>query len=125
LPYEDEEKQINPCLFGKRLAEFLRDELGICGIDAQEPIAEDWGWWVPVKDGGRNLRIACGRYEEYPDGFLCFIESRASIFGFFKKSGADESIARLQRALDDVLTEEAGVRQKRWWTEDEFDRKKT
>jgi len=44
-PYEGEEEQINPDLWGKRLAEFLRDKLRAEGFESSEPIAEDWAGW--------------------------------------------------------------------------------
>ena len=43
-PYEDEEEQTNPGLWGKRLAEFLVQKLSEKGIRTEEIIAEDWGW---------------------------------------------------------------------------------
>ena len=39
--YDGEEEQINPGLWGKRLAEFLRDNLRTEGFETEEPIAED------------------------------------------------------------------------------------
>ena len=46
--YDGEEEQINPDLWGKRLAEFLGDGLRAEGFEAEEPIAEDWGWMIPI-----------------------------------------------------------------------------
>jgi len=37
-----------------------------------------------------------------------------------KKVGTKERVGSLQRAMDKVLTEAAGIRDKRWWTHDEF-----
>lgn len=45
---DGEEKLINPDLWGKRLADFLREGLRQQGFETQEPIAEDWGWAIPV-----------------------------------------------------------------------------
>ena len=47
-PYEGEEQQINPGLWGKRLAEYLVQKLAERGIETEEMVAEDWGWYVPV-----------------------------------------------------------------------------
>jgi hypothetical protein len=119
--YEGEEQQINPGLFGKRLAEFLRDKLRIEGIKTREPIAEDWGWVVPVENEDFRLWIGCGHYQEYPDGFLCFIEPHTPfIYKFLKKLDIREQITALQQAVDKVLTEDSGVREKKWWTYEEF-----
>src|SRR6266849_8909352 len=41
-PLEGEENLINPDLWGKRLADFLREGLARQGFETKEPIAEDW-----------------------------------------------------------------------------------
>jgi len=43
-PYEGEEEQINPGLWGKRLAEYLVQKLTEKGIKTEEIIGEDWGY---------------------------------------------------------------------------------
>jgi hypothetical protein len=73
--YEGEEEQINPDLWGKRLTEFLCDKLLTEGFKTEEPLAEDWGWRIDVVNEGFSLWIGCGHYQEYPDGYLCFIDA--------------------------------------------------
>ena len=73
-PYEGEEDEINPGRYGKRVAEFLIRGLKQKGFQPSEPVAEDWGWVVPIQNDAFRLWIGCGNYDEYPDGFLCFIE---------------------------------------------------
>ena len=41
---DGEEQQVNPGLWGRRLADFLRDSLRAEGFGTEEPFAEDWGW---------------------------------------------------------------------------------
>lgn len=119
--FEGEEKLVNPGLWGKRLADFLRDGLRGEGFEIGEPVAEDWGWLVPVLNEQFRLWIGCGRYQEYPDGFLCFIEPHKPIVRkFLSKVDTRERIAALQHAMDRILTEDAGIRAKRWWTHEEF-----
>lgn len=119
--YEGEEQQINPGIFGKRLAEFLRDKLRIEGIKTQEPIAEDWGWLVPIENKQFRMWIGCGCYQEYTNGFLCFIEPHTPfIRRFFKKIDIRDDVVLLQQAMDKVLTEAAGILEKRWWTYEQF-----
>jgi hypothetical protein len=120
-PYDGEEEQVNPEMWGKRLAEFLRDGLRGEGIQTGEPIAEDWGWMLPIVNERFRLWIGCGRYQEYPDGFLCFIEPhKPFVRKLLSKIDTTQTIAALQRAMDKRLTENACVRAKRWWTNDEF-----
>ena len=120
-PYEGEQEEVNPDLWGKRLAEFIGDGLRKEGFESSEPFSEDWGWVVPIRNPQFSLWIGCGRYQEYPDGFLCFIEPhKPSIRKLFKKVDTREPVSALQAALDRVLSEDAGIRSKRWWTYDEF-----
>lgn len=120
-PYDGEEEQINPGLWGKGLADFLRDKLRAEGFQAEEPTPEDWGYVVPIGNEDFPMWVGCGRYQEYPDGFLCFIEPHtAFVRRFLKRVDTRERVAELQQALDKVLAESAGIRAKRWWTHEEF-----
>ena len=118
-----EENLVNPSLWGKLLADFLRDGLRGEGFETGEPIAEDWGWVVPLKNREFRLWIGCGHYQEYADGFLCFIEPHNPfVRRFLRKIDTRERITRLQHALDRILSESAGVREKHWRTHEEFNR---
>ena len=122
-PYEGEEEKVNPGLWGQRLAEFLRDHLRAEGFETEEPFAEDWGWVVPIANRNFGLWVGCGHYQEYPDGYLCFIEPhKPFIRRFFKRIDTREIVAAVQKSLDKVLTEDVGIRAKRWWTQEEFTR---
>ena len=120
---EGEEKLVNPGLWGRRLADFLRDRLRAEGFEAKDPSAEDWGWRLPIGNEQFGLWIGCGNYQEYPDGFLCFIEPHKPVVRkFFRTLDTRPSVSGLQRALDKILVESAGIREKRWWTHGEFNR---
>jgi hypothetical protein len=122
-PYEGEERQVNPDLWGKRLAEFLCERLLAEGYKTEEPFSEDWGWHIDVENEDFSLWIGCGHYQEYPDGYLCFIEPHSpNIRKLFRKIDTRERVASLQRALDKVLREADGIRAKRWWTHEEFNK---
>jgi hypothetical protein len=119
--YEGEEAQVNPGLWGKRLAEFLCERLTVEGFRTEQPFAEDWGWRVDVVNEAFSLWIGCGRYQEHPDGYLCFIEPHtAHVRRLFRKIDTRERIGSLQRALEKILNEADGIRAKRWWTHEEF-----
>jgi hypothetical protein len=120
-PYPGEEDLINPGVWGKRLAEFLRSGLHNLDFETGELIAEDWGWTIPIVNREFRLWIGCSRYEENPHGFLCFIEPhKPYVRKLFRKVNTRGRVAALQRAIDIVLTENAGVRAKHWWTYEEF-----
>jgi hypothetical protein len=120
-PYEGEEHEVNPNQWGKRLAEFLSEKLLAEGFKTDQPFSEDWGWCVDVVNEGFRLWIGCGNYDEYSDGYLCFIEPyKPYIRKLFRKIDTRERVASLQRALDRILVESNGIRAKRWWTHEEF-----
>ena len=121
--YPGEEEEVNPDLWGKRLAEFLCEKLPAEGFQTGEPYSEDWGWEIPVVNGGFKFRIGCGHYREYPDGYLCVITPHRPFFQkLFRRIDTREPVAALQRALDKILTAADGIREKRWWTDRECDR---
>ena len=71
-PYEGEEEEINPGLWGKRLAEYLVRKLADQGIMTEAIIGEDWGYYIPVHNEGLKLAICCGHQDGNDDEFLCF-----------------------------------------------------
>ncbi len=116
-----EEQQVNSGPWGKRLADFWCEKLRNEGFETEAPFAEDWGWVVPIVNDGFRLRIGCGHYQEYPDGFLCFIEPhKAFVRRLLRKIDTRERVSSLQRAMDKVLEENAEIHSKRWWTHEEF-----
>jgi len=108
-PYEGEEDQINPDLWGKRLGEYLKEKLIGHGIETGDLIAEDWGWRLPVKNETFSMWIGCGHYQEYPNGYLCFVEpSKPTI-----------RVGRVVEALGKILESDRDITDVRWWDEDE------
>jgi hypothetical protein len=120
-PYPGEEEETNPGRYGKRLAEFLIAGLTNANIVCKAPVAEDWGWRIDVQNDAFTLWIGVGVYEEYPDGFLCFIEPHEAVIRkFFRKIDTRGPVEALQRAMDKVLSAEPGIRNVHWTTHGEF-----
>ena len=114
-PYEGEEEQINPGLWGKRLAEYLVARLAEQGIETEPPVAEDWGWYVPVKNEGFHLALCCGHQDGEADEFLCFTEpSHPVVKKFFKKIDATPQLERLTTALQQILARDPDIREVVW-----------
>lgn len=116
-PYPGEDDEINPGIWGKRLAEYLCAELPAQGISPGEPFTEDWGWVIPVANERFRMSIGCSNQLE-PDGnrFLCLIEpSKPEIRkGFFKKLDTRPDIDRVASALQSILSAHPGIRELRW-----------
>lgn len=114
-----EEEEINPGRWGKRLAEFLASELPRRGFEVEGANPEDWGWRIDLRNDAFALWIGCGNYEEYDDGFLCFIEpSRPFVRHWLKRISTVDTVERLATALEEAVRAK-GVHGMRWWTEAE------
>ena len=123
VPGEDHE--INPGRFGKRLAEFLRDQLPRHGFTVKGLGAEDWGWMVDLDHDAFPLWIGCGNYEEFEHGFLCFIEpSKPVIRKWFSKIDTAPTVEKLATALETILRDSGKVSRLRWWTEDDVPKRR-
>ena len=114
-PYEGEEEQINPGLWGKRLAEYLVQKLTERGIETEEMVAEDWGWYVPVRNEGLRLALCCGHQYGDDDVFICFTEPKTPVVTkLFKKIDATPQLTRLTEALQQVLAADSEIREIEW-----------
>lgn len=118
--YEGEEEQVNPDLWGKRLAEYLSQRLRSAGVLTGEIYAEDWGWGIPLPHDDFSMWMGCGRYQEYPDGYLVFVEpSKPMIRNFLKKIDTTAAVGRVVEALNRILNSDPEIRDVRWWSDDE------
>ena len=109
-PYDGEEDQINPGLWGKRLAEYLVVELKPHGIETEEIIAEDWGWYIPIKNEGIRLAICCGHQDGDDDEFLCFTDPATPIIRkLFKKIDATDELKRIVEAMEKIFSSDPGI----------------
>ncbi len=120
-PLDSEPEEINPGRLGKRLADFLVSALQAAGESVGEPVAEDWGWVAPLDNADFRLWVGVGNYEEYPDGFLCFIEpSKEYVRRLFKKIPTRNRVEAIQQKLDAALRSHSDVRELKWWAADKF-----
>jgi hypothetical protein len=109
-PYADEEELVNPGLGGKRLAEYLVQKLFQKGIETEDIIAEDWGWYVPVKNDGFRLAICCGHQNGDDDEFLCFTDPKTPVVKkLFKKIDATEQLTRLTDVMWDIFSSDPEI----------------
>jgi hypothetical protein len=54
-----EDDATNPGIFGRALAQWVRDRLRERGLPAEDVIAEDFGWCVPVRLEPHAVYVAC------------------------------------------------------------------
>ena len=114
-PYDGEEEQINQGLWGRRLAEYLARQLAEKGIATEQMVAEDWGWYIPVRNEGFQLALCCGHQNGDDDEFLCFTDPSTPIVKkFFKKIDATSQLTRLIEALQQILASDPEIRDIVW-----------
>ena len=114
-PYDGEEEQINPGLWGKRLAEYLVDKLKPHAIETEEIIAEDWGWYIPIKNEGFRLAICCGHQNGDDDEFLCFTDPATPIIRkLFKRIDATQELTRVVTAMEKILSSDPEIANVEW-----------
>lgn len=119
--YPGEEEEINPGRYGKRLAEYLEQELRGKGLRTTGIYAEDWGWGIGLKHDAFPLWIGCGNYEEYDDGFLCFIEpSKPYVRKLFARIPTTDVVERVAAVLDMIVRDSGKAHDMRWWTDAEI-----
>ena len=114
-PYEGEEELINPGLWGKRLAEYLVQKLAQRGIQTQEIVGEDWGWYIPIQNDGFRLALCCGHQNGDDDEFLCFTDPDTPVVRkMFKKIDGTPQLSRLTEALQEILSSDPEITDVVW-----------
>jgi hypothetical protein len=114
-PYEGEEDEINPGLWGKRLTEYLASELAKRGIFTDEMIVEDWGCYLPVRNEGFDLALCCGHQYGDDDQFLVFTEpSTPKVKKLFRTIDAEPQLTRILDALRKILEADTDIREIVW-----------
>ena len=100
-------------------------ELQTSGVDAREPRAEDWGWIVAISGFDVDVWVGVGNYEEYEDGFLCFIEPSSRYVRRFpiigRKVDMTPIVSKIGGVVNAALTSHDGIRDLKWQSKDEFD----
>ena len=115
FPPYGEDELINPGLWGKRLAEYFVAELPAHGLAAGEPIAEDWGWYVPVEVDGAALALCCGHQYGDDDEFLVFTDPQEPVTRkLFRQIDVTAQLTRLVRVVDAILSADPAIRQLSW-----------
>lgn len=114
-PYEGEEEEINPGLWGKRLTEYLAQKLAERGIETEEFSVEDWGCYLPVKNEGFRLALCCGHQNGDDDQFQVFTEpSTPKVKKFFRTIDATPQLTRLTEAVREILASDPDIREVVW-----------
>jgi hypothetical protein len=121
-PYDGEEEEINPGLWGKRLTEYLAAKLAERGIASDEMAVEDWGCYLPIRNEGFRLGLCCGHQNGDDDQFVCFTEpATPKIKKLFRTIDATPQLTRLLDALRQILESDPEIREIVWSGPPEMD----
>lgn len=120
---EEEDELVNPGVYGKKLAEFVAAGLAAHNLKVRTVFAEDWGWTVELENKEFPLWIGCANYEEFENGFLCFIEpSKPVVRKWFSKVDTTPTVESVAVALDSILRGSGKTSRLRWWDDSEVRR---
>ncbi|MBS0471069.1 MAG: hypothetical protein JSR60_08365 [Proteobacteria bacterium] len=103
-PDAQDEGQTNPGIYGRELAEWLKQALAAKGIETGEPVAEDWGWILKHAD----CDIACGNMigDDGPLIWSIFVNPRrASLLQRLRGQSFDRAAQGVASAIETVLAE--------------------
>jgi hypothetical protein len=115
---EGEEELVNPGIWGKLLAEYLAENLERMGFEPQEPITEDWGYYIGLENPEFALGVGCSHQSGPDDSFVCILTpDKPVIRKLFKKIDTTEQVGRVASALDKLLRSDPDIRDVRWESE--------
>ena len=109
-PYEGEEEQINPGIWGRRLTEYLAARLAERGIETGEMAIEDWGCYLPIRNERFRLALCCGHQRGDDEEFMVFTDpGTPKIRKLFRTIDGTAEMTRLLGALRHVLESDPDI----------------
>ena len=109
-PGEDEE--VNPGIYGKKLATWITDELPESGIKTNRTYPEDWGWEIDVSTDKINRYIGVRNVDDTDNEWVVFIEIRSKIIMKLLGKSQDEEkeIEEILTSLEPILNNEESIK---------------
>ena len=106
---------INPRCFGEDFAAWLRERLQARGVDASEPIQEDWGWVMIAPFQGHRFTLSIGIMDESIGRTRA--EWRAGVayekplngFRAWFRSPPAQELSQVAQLLDEILRAEERI----------------
>jgi hypothetical protein len=86
------------------------------------PAPKIGAWRIDLRNEAFPLWIGCGNYQEYDDGFLCFIEPSKRYVGWIKRVSTEATVEKLAAALVQIIVDSGMARDVRWWSDSEIAR---
>ncbi|MBB3953458.1 hypothetical protein [Novosphingobium sediminicola] len=113
-PWEDID-EVNPGLFGRRLADFVVRGLCAAGIAADEPGVEDYGWWVNLPGWGHRSFLVCtGGWGEPGQFHITFYPAKPKVWCWWRFVDARPCNEQMTQAVEKLMRESGLVRDMTW-----------
>ncbi len=114
---EEDPDYINPDIFARELADFLRDGLQSHGYEIEFRCPEDWGYWQEIRYSDRyTLAVGCSNIDNWNDKpceHRIFIQPDKPfvrpIKNWFRKVHVRNEVEKLIAAVDNILKSEKQI----------------
>lgn len=120
-PGEDEE--INPRMYGRQLANWLKEQLELRGYDVEPVINEDWGRCLMCSRDPFMLWVGCGNMTDYSTAkegdppppkeqiiWHCFAVAEIPLLKrLFNKPDTGPALLKLNADLSDILSSDPRI----------------
>ncbi|HET7891538.1 MAG TPA: hypothetical protein VFL34_08435, partial [Candidatus Sulfotelmatobacter sp.] len=107
---------INPCCFGKDVAEWLRQELAKRGFTVGAPYQEDWGWEMLAQQGSQGYFLGVGGFLKEGavgknDGeWRIMVEKKRSIWDILRVRNRIAETEHVLAIVEATLREQTDIR---------------
>lgn len=110
-----EADEVNPGIFGQKLAKFVSESLRAAGIETAGPYAEDYGWIVELPGWGFPAFLACASDPENPRRFSIIFEPRTpKLWRLFRIKDVTPCNTRVTETLEQVLRDSGHIENLSW-----------
>jgi hypothetical protein len=113
-----EDDEVNPGVYGRQLAAWLKNQLEQRGYAVEPVIAEDWGRCLMLSRNPFRLWVGCGNTQHHPSGDVgggeiiwhCFPAAEVPFFGrLFGKPDTASALSRLNEELGSILGQHPAI----------------
>ncbi len=112
----ENDEVVNDGMYGKAICQYLKSEISKNGLEVPFFIAEDWGWWLEVKDGefvlGLQIYSDSDR-DENPEKYAIMssiTEDKKWSWRKFKKIDISNNVNKIMVLLENLLIKDPEVK---------------
>ncbi len=111
-PDPGEDDEVNPGIYGKKLAAWLIDNLPKNGIKTNRMYPEDWGWEIDISKESIKGYVGVRNIDGTENEWVVFIDIRNRIIKKLlgKSQNEGKEIEAVLKGLEKILRGEASIR---------------